>query len=138
MKARLVQLCKITEPERGSLTVVQKGEEFPFELKRTYWTYDVPAGEWRGGHAHKQCRELILAVSGCFTLTLDDGREKREFLLKNPSQAVLVEEGVWRELHDFSAGAVCLVMASEEFDEEDYIRDYDAFLEYVGVAKPVG
>lgn len=128
--ARLVQLPKITEPSRGSLTVVEKGKSFPFDIKRTYWTYDVPAGEWRGGHAHKSCCELILAVSGCFTLTLDDGEEKAEYVLKNPSQAVLVEDGVWRELHDFSAGAVCLVLASEEFDEEDYIRDYDTFIQY--------
>lgn len=128
MKARLVTLPKITEPERGSLTVVQRGESFPFPIQRTYWTYDVPAGEWRGGHAHKQCRELILAVSGSFTLKLDDGHEQCEYQLKNPFQAVLVEEGVWRELHDFSTGAVCLVLASDEFDEEDYIRDYDDFL----------
>ena len=131
MKARLVTLPKITEPERGSLTVVEQGEAFPFPIKRTYWTYDVPAGEWRGGHAHKQCRELILAVAGCFTLKLDDGHEKREYLLKNPSQAILVEEGVWRELHDFSAGAVCLVLASDEFDENDYIRDYEEFIKSI-------
>ena len=131
MKARLINLPKITEPERGSLTVVQRGEEFPFEIKRTYWTYDVPAGEWRGGHAHKECKELILAVSGCFTLRLDDGHERQEFILKNPSQGVLVEDGVWRELHDFSSGAVCLVLASDEFDEADYIREYDDFLRYV-------
>lgn len=131
MKARLVQLPKITEPSRGSLTVVQKGEEFPFELKRAYWTYDVPAGEWRGGHAHKIQKELILAVTGSFNLLLDDGKEKQSFLLNNPSQAVLVEEGIWRELHDFSAGAVCLVMASDEFDEDDYIREYDEYLKFV-------
>ncbi|MCQ2244477.1 MAG: FdtA/QdtA family cupin domain-containing protein [Bacteroidaceae bacterium] len=130
MKAKLVQLPKITDPTRGSLTFVQNSDEFPFEIKRAYWTYDVPAGEWRGGHAHKKLKQLILAVSGCFTLKLDDGKEKKEFLLKNPFQAVLIEEGIWRELHDFSAGAVCMVLASEEFDEEDYIRDYDEFIEW--------
>lgn len=131
MNARVVSLSKITDPTRGSLTFVQKGEEFPFEVKRAYWTYDVPSGGWRGGHAHKTLKQLILAVSGCFTLKLDDGKETQEFLLNHPYQAVLVEEGIWRELHDFSAGAVCLVLASEEFDEDDYIRDYDEFLEYV-------
>ena len=125
MNAHLVNLTKITEPTRGSLTFVQKGEEFPFEIKRAYWTYDVPAGEWRGGHAHKSLKELILAVAGCFTLKLDDGKEKKEFLLNHPYQAVLVEEGIWRELHDFSSGAVCLVLTSAEFDEDDYIREYD-------------
>lgn len=135
MKARLVQLPKITEPSRGSLTVVERGEAFPFPIRRTYWTYDVPAGEQRGGHAHKQCRELILAVAGCFTLTLDDGHETQEFLLKNPAEGVLVEEGIWRELHDFSAGAVCMVVASDEYDESDYIREYGEFLEYVSLNK---
>ena len=130
MKARLVQLPKITDPTRGSLTFVQNSDEFPFEIKRAYWTYDVPAGEWRGGHAHKKLKQLIFAVSGCFTLKLDDGKEKKEFLLKNPFEAVLVEEGIWRELHDFSAGAVCMVLASEEFDEDDYIRDYDGVLKW--------
>lgn len=130
MNAHLVNLTKITEPTRGSLTFVQKGEEFPFEIKRAYWTYDVPAGEWRGGHAHKTLKELILAVAGCFTLKLDDGNEKKEFLLNHPYQAVLVEEGIWRELHDFSSGAVCLVLTSAEFDEDDYIREYDEFLQY--------
>lgn len=130
MNAHLVNLAKITEPTRGSLTFVQKGEEFPFEIKRAYWTYDVPAGEWRGGHAHKTLKELILAVAGCFTLKLDDGKEKKEFLLNHPYQAVLVEEGIWRELHDFSSGAVCLVLTSAEFDEDDYIREYDEFLQY--------
>ena len=143
MKAHLVTLPKISEdPTRGSLTFVQNGgiityqatgetAPLPFEIRRAYWTYDVPSGEWRGGHAHKKLKQLILAVAGCFTLTLDDGREKREILLKHPYQAVLVEEGIWREIHDFSAGAVCLVLASVEYDEEDYIRDYSEFLEYV-------
>ncbi|MCF0179502.1 MAG: WxcM-like domain-containing protein [Bacteroidales bacterium] len=131
MNAHIVNLTKITDPTRGSLTFIQKGEQFPFDIKRAYWTYDVPAGEWRGGHAHKKLKQLILAVAGCFTLTLDDGKEKKEYLLKHPYKAVLVEEGIWRELHDFSAGAICLVLASEEFDEDDYIRDYNEFLQYI-------
>lgn len=130
MNIQLIDLPKITDPTRGSLTVVENNKEVPFNIKRAYWTYDVPAGEWRGGHAHKKLRQLILAVSGCFTLTLDDGKEKKEILLNHPYQAVLIEGGIWRELHDFSSGAVCLVLADELYDEADYIRDYQKFLDY--------
>ena len=90
--------------------------------------YDVPAGESRGGHAHKQCLEFIIAVSGSFHVTLDNGRERKTFLLNHPYQGLLVDTGVWRTLDDFSSGAVCLVLASDLFDETDYIRDYDEFL----------
>lgn len=111
--------------------MVENGIDIPFDIKRAYWTYDVPSGECRGGHAHKKLRQLIFALGGCFTLTLDDGRERQDILLKHPYEAVLIREGVWRELHDFSAGAVCMVLASELYDEDDYIYDYDEFLEYV-------
>lgn len=130
MNIQLIDLPKITEPTRGSLTVVENGKQVPFDIKRVYWTYDVPAGEWRGGHAHKKQRELILAVSGCFTLSLDDGKEKKDVLLNHPYQAILVNDGIWRELHDFSSGAVCLVLTEDFFDEDDYIRDYQEFLEH--------
>ena len=130
MNIQLIDLPKITDPTRGSLTVVENNKEVPFDIKRAYWTYDVPAGEWRGGHAHKKQRELILAVSGCFTLSLDDGTERKDVLLNHPYQAILVNDGIWRELHDFSSGAVCLVLTEEFFDEEDYIRDYQEFLDY--------
>ena len=130
MNIQLIDLPKITEPTRGSLTVVENGKQVPFDIKRVYWTYDVPAGEWRGGHAHKKQRELILAVSGCFTLSLDDGKEKKDVLLNHPYQAILVNDGIWRELHDFSSGAVCLVLTEDFFDEDDYIRDYQEFLDY--------
>ncbi len=130
MNVQLIDLPKITDPSRGSLTVVENNKQVPFNIKRAYWTYDVPAGEWRGGHAHKKQRELILAVSGCFTLSLDDGKEKKDVLLNHPYQAILIEDGVWRELHDFSSGAVCLVLTDDFFDEADYIRDYQEFLEY--------
>lgn len=130
MNIQLIDLPKIIDPTRGSLTVVENNKQVPFDIKRTYWTYDVPAGEWRGGHAHKKQRELILAVSGCFTLSLDDGTEKKDILLNHPYQAILVNDGIWRELHDFSSGAVCLVLTEEFFDEEDYIRDYQEFLDY--------
>ncbi len=93
--------------------------------------YDVPGGESRGGHAHKECKELIIAVGGSFNVTLDDGTRRETYLLNHPYQGLLVDTGTWRTLDDFSSGAVCLVLASETYDEGDYIRDYDEFLEYV-------
>lgn len=129
-EGRIIDLPKITDP-RGNLTVAEAGRHLPFGVKRVYWVYDVPGGECRGGHAHKQCREFIVAVSGSFTVTLDDGRERHTFLLNHPYQGLLVETGVWRTLDDFSSGAVCLVLASEPFEEEDYIRDYGDYLEYM-------
>lgn len=129
-KARIIDLPKIIDP-RGNLTVAEQMLNVPFEIKRVYWVYDIPAGENRGGHAHKQCRELIIAASGSFTVTVDDGRGRRTFLMNHPYQGLLVETDVWRTLDDFSSGAVCLVLASELFEEEDYIRDYDDYLKYL-------
>lgn len=126
----IIQLPKIFDP-RGNLTVAQGGEQVPFDIARVYWVYDVPAGESRGGHAHKECRELIIALSGSFTVTLNNGREKENFHLNHPYQGLLVEKGVWRTLEDFSSGAVCLVLASHLFEEEDYIRDYQDYLTYL-------
>lgn len=125
---------KIIDP-RGNLTVAEQLKNIPFEVKRVYWVYDVPSGECRGGHAHKQCREFIVAVNGSFTVTLNDGREQETFLLNHPYQGLLVETGIWRTLDDFSSGAVCLVLASELFEEEDYIREYDEYIEYLGCLK---
>ena len=125
----IINLPKICDP-RGNLTVAESMQHVPFDVSRVYWTYDVPAGESRGGHAHKQCREVIIAVSGSFTVTLDNGSEKKSFHLNHPWQGLLVETGIWRTLDDFSSGAVCLVIASELYDEDDYIYDYDEFLKY--------
>ena len=124
---RIIDLPKIFDP-RGNLTVAESRKNVPFDVWRVYWVYDVPAGESRGGHAHKQCLEFIIAVSGSFHVTLDNGRERKTFLLNHPYQGLLVDTGVWRTLDDFSSGAVCLVLASDLFDETDYIRDYDEFL----------
>ena len=124
---RIIDLPKIFDP-RGNLTVAESRKNVPFDVSRVYWVYDVPAGESRGGHAHKQCLEFIIAVSGSFHVTLDNGRERKTFLLNHPYQGLLVDTGVWRTLDDFSSGAVCLVLASDLFDETDYIRDYDEFL----------
>ncbi len=125
---------KIIDP-RGNLTVAEQLKNVPFEVKRVYWVYDVPSGECRGGHAHKQCREFIVAVSGSFTVTLNDGKEQATFLLNHPYQGLLVETNIWRTLDDFSSGAVCLVLASEPFEEEDYIREYDEYIEYLECLK---
>lgn len=131
---RVIDLPKMFDP-RGNLTVAEQFKNVPFGIKRVYWVYDVPGGESRGGHAHKECKEFIIAVSGSFHVTLDDGTDKKSYLLNHPYQGLLVETGIWRTLDDFSSGAVCLVLASELYDESDYIRDYDEFLEYVKCSK---
>ncbi len=130
MEAKIIDLVKIVDP-RGNLTVAEGCKDVPFDVKRVYWVYDVPAGENRGGHAHKKCQEFIIALSGSFHVTLDNGREQVTVLLNHPYQGLFVDTSTWRTLDDFSSGAVCLVLASESFDEADYIREYDAFLEYI-------
>lgn len=134
MLGKVIELPRIMDP-RGNLTVAEQLKNVPFEIRRVYWTYDIPSGEHRGGHAHKQCRELIIAVSGSFTVTLTNGQSHRPYLLNHPCQALLVEAGVWRTLEDFSSGAVCLVLAEDYFDEDDYIRSYNVFLDYVKGSK---
>lgn len=109
---KIIDLPKIIDP-RGNLTVAESIKNIPFDIKRVYWVYDVPGGEHRGGHAHKQCKELLVAVSGSFTVTLDDGNEKHTFLLNHPYQGLFIDTNTWRTLDDFSSGAVCLVLASE-------------------------
>ena len=127
---RIIELKKIVDP-RGNLTVMEGRKDLPFDIRRVYWVYDVPGGQCRGGHAHKECLELLVALSGSFHVTLDDGHGKQTYLLNHPYQGLLIETGIWRTLDDFSSGAVCLVLASEPFQEEDYIREYDEFLKYV-------
>lgn len=126
---RLIDLPKIIDP-RGNLTVAEQQREVPFPMERVYWTYDVPSGESRGGHAHKECEEVIVAVSGSFDVTLDDGEIRETYHLNHPYQGLYVGTGIWRTLEDFSSGAVCLVMASHLFEEEDYIRDYDEYRQW--------
>ena len=135
MKKTSVYDCSIIEldkhhHEKGNITVVENDISVPFSIKRVYYLYDVPGGESRGGHAHKGLYQLIVAASGSFTVTLDDGKVKRTFLLNRPYQALMVVPGIWRTLDDFSSGSVCLVLASECYTEEDYIRDYDEFITY--------
>ena len=129
-ECRIIPLPKIVDPTRGALTVVEQEKEVPFEIKRVYWTYDVPSGESRGGHAHKALRQLIVAMSGSFKVILDNGQERKEVLLNHPWEGLLITPGIWRTLEDFSSGAVCMVLASELYDETDYIYEYDEFVEY--------
>lgn len=127
---RIIALPKYDDP-RGNLTVADGQGGIPFPIARTYWITDVPGGESRGAHAHRQCREILVAVSGSFCITLDNGERRETYHLKRPWEALLVETGVWRTLEDFSSGAVCLVLASLPFDEDDYIRQYDDYLQYL-------
>lgn len=136
-EAKIVEITKI-EDRRGNLSVVEEFDQVPFHIARAYWVYDVPGGECRGGHAHKRLKQFLVALSGSFTVTIDDGTERRTFLLNHPYQGLEIESGIWRTLDDFSSGAVCLVLASEKYDEADYIRDYDEFLEYIGKSKKQG
>ena len=127
--------CSIIEldknhKEKGNLTVVENGKTVPFDVKRCYYLYDVPGGETRGGHSHKELRQLIIAASGSFDVTLDDGNVKQTYRLDRPYQGLLVVPGIWRDLTNFSSGSVCLVLASEVYDEKDYIRDYYKFKQW--------
>jgi hypothetical protein len=111
----------------GRITAVNNGLELPFDIKRVYYLYDVPGGESRGGHAHKELQQIIIAASGSFDLIVNDGKIKRTFHLNRPYQGVLMPAGLWRELDSFSSGSICLVLASHVYDEADYIRDYNRY-----------
>ena len=126
----IIELDKHHSDRKGNLSVVENAITVPIDVKRVYYLYDVPGGESRGGHAHKDLYQLIVAASGSFSVTLDDGKIKRTFLLNRPNYGLLVVPGIWMTLDDFSSGAVCMVLASEKYDEQDYIRDYSDFLNY--------
>lgn len=126
----IIELNKHHSDRKGNLTVVENQRSIPFDIRRVYYIYDVPGGESRGGHAHRLLSQLIIAVGGSFSVTLDDGMTKRTFLLNRPYQALYVKPGIWRTLHDFSSGAVCMVLASLPFQEDDYIRDYRDFISF--------
>ncbi len=129
----LIELDRHHSDRKGNLTVVENGSTLPFDVKRVYYLYDVPGGESRGSHAHKNLEQLIIAASGSFTVTLDDGTQKRSFFLNRPYQGLYVKPGMWRDLEDFSSGSVCMVLASEVYEAGDYIRDYKEFLTYRGL-----
>ena len=126
---KLIDL-RIIHDVRGNLTPIEGGVDVPFDIKRVYYLYDVPGGESRGAHAHKELYQLIVAASGSFTVTLDDGHEKKSFNLNRSYYGLLVVPGIWRDLDDFSSGAVLLCLASAHYDAADYIRDYDDFIAY--------
>ena len=130
----IIELPRVSDP-RGNLTFAEEQQLVPFDIKRAYWVYDVPAGESRGGHAHKRLQQLVIAVNGSFTVTLDNGYERRSVLLNHPWQGLVIDVNTWRTLDDFSSGAVCLVLASEHYDEDDYIYDYEEFLKYIGCTR---
>ena len=126
----LIEMDKHHSDNKGNITVVENSKTIPFDVKRTYYLYDVPGGGSRGAHAHKELQQMIVAASGSFDVTLDDGNVKRTFTLNRPYQGLLIVPGIWRDLNNFSAGSVCLVLASEKYDENDYIRDYETFLKW--------
>lgn len=131
---RLISLPKIAD-SRGNLTFVEGNNHVAFEIQRVYFLYDVPGGAERGGHAHKELQQLIIAMSGSFDIVLDDGSEKKRFHLDRPYHGLYVCPMMWREMDNFSSGAVCLVLASDRYDENDYFRDYDEFVNAVKEVK---
>ena len=131
-KIRIIELSRHFDP-RGNLSVVEEYKDIPFKIERTYWIYDVPGGEFRGGHAYKENEEFIVALSGSFDVFLDDGKEKHRFNLNRSYYGLYIPKGVWRELDNFSTNSLALVLASTKFDTADYIRDYSLFLKHIGI-----
>jgi hypothetical protein len=125
-----IEVPAITDP-RGDLTFIEGGNHVPFEIKRIYYVYNVPVDSLRGGHAHRDLEQVVFALSGSFRMTVDDGRKRQEYYLRNPRKGIYMSRLVWREMDRFSQGAVCMVLASHAFDETDYLRDYDEFLAVV-------
>tara|TARA_B100001175_G_C18901639_1_gene353634 strand:+ start:69 stop:488 length:420 start_codon:yes stop_codon:yes gene_type:complete len=127
---QIISIPKIVDNKgRGKLSVIEKSI-IPFEIKRVYYLYDVPSDAFRGGHAHKNLNQFMIPLSGSFEVKIDDGHNNKKIMLNKPNQGLLVPSGIWREMDNFSAGSVCLVLASDFFDESDYFRDYNSFLEY--------
>ena len=125
---KIIGLPKISEP-RGNLTFVEAGEHIPFDIQRVYYLYDVPGGAERGGHAHKELHQLIIAMSGSFDVVLDDGQQKKRFHLNRSYFGLYVCPMIWRELDNFSSGSVCMVLASNKYTEDDYYRNYSEFIQ---------
>jgi hypothetical protein len=125
----IVELTKIHN-RSGNITVIENSIHIPFETHRVYYLYDLPSGSERGGHAHFELNQLIVAASGCFDVLMDDGRNKKIVQLNRPNYGLLIIPGIWRELLNFSSGAICLVLASHKYEEKDYIREYSDFLSY--------
>lgn len=131
-KLQRINIPKISDPDgRGNLSVIEK-DILPFSIQRVYYLYDVPSGSTRGGHAHKELQQFLIALSGSFDVVLDDGTTRIVETLNRPDQGLLIPNGIWRELENFSSGAVCLSLVSDAFKESDYIRDYPEFKLFVG------
>ena len=126
-KPRIIELPKFLD-QRGNLSFAQNNTQIPFEIKRTYWLYDVPGGECRGGHAYRNTEELVIALSGSFDVVVDDGLEKKRYSLNRSYYALYIPKGVWREMENFSTNSLALEFASTCYDPDDYVRDYDEFL----------
>jgi len=127
---QIIEIPKISDPDgRGNLAVVEKNT-LPYEVKRVYYLYDVPSDASRGGHAHIELQQCLIALSGSFDVLLDDGNNRTKVHLNKPNRGLIIPSGIWRELENFSSGAVCLALVSEVYKEEDYIRDYNAFVSY--------
>lgn len=124
---KIIELPKIADP-RGNLTFIEAGDQVPFDIQRVYYLYDVPGGAERGGHAHKGLHQLIIAMSGSFDVVLDDGRQKKRVHLARSYSGLYVCPMIWRELDNFSSGSVCMVLASNKYDEADYYRNYGQFM----------
>lgn len=125
----VIDLGKINFPE-GNLTVIENDQQFPFQVKRVFYLYDIAGGESRGAHSHKECHQFLIAASGSFEVQLDDGKYKRQVFLNRPDIGLYIPPGVWASEVNFSSGAICLVLASHSYNEQDYIRNYEDFLEY--------
>ena len=123
----IIHLPKITD-NRGNLTFIEGNRHIPFLIRRVYYLYDVPAGAIRGGHAHKKLEQFVIAASGSFTVVVDDGKRRRKFFLNRPHYGLYIPRMMWRELEDFSSGSICVVLASEEYEESDYYRSFKKFL----------
>lgn len=121
----LIEIPKVHD-ERGSLAVIEK-DVIPFNIKRVYYLYDVPSDSYRGGHAHLEQQSVIIALSGSFEVILDDGESRKRIMLNKPTQGLFIPTNIWREIDNFSSGAVCLVLASTEYNENEYMRDYEDF-----------
>ncbi|MBR1219662.1 WxcM-like domain-containing protein [Bradyrhizobium sp. U87765 SZCCT0131] len=127
---RIIELPKIHD-SRGNLSVVEAGRQIPFDIKRVYYLYDIPGGAVRAGHAHRQLHQIMIAMSGAFDVTLDDGKERKKFHLNRSYVGLYIAPMTWRDLDNFSSGAVCMNIASEYYDEADYMRTYDEFLQEI-------
>lgn len=125
-KPQIIELAKISDP-RGNLSVIEEFKDIPFKIERTYWIYDVPGGEKRGGHAFKETEELIIALSGSFDVVIDDGKEKQVYHLNRSYYGLYVPKGLWRVMENFSTNSLALVLSSTKYDANDYIRNYDEF-----------